>query len=107
MIAHGTLGQLGAHVQNHVAQVAKLAQGPRMGHIMVEAIAWDHHPICNHAMQIAALVGVNYGCEALQSIDHSLISGLNTLGVFCAAEPDNRLKNDQGSGSYFAGEKAM
>ena len=59
MIAHGTLGQLGAHVQNHVAQVAKLAQGPRMGHIMVEAIAQDHYPNQPRAIQIAALVGVN------------------------------------------------
>ena len=59
MIAHGTLGQLGAHVQNHVAQVARLGQGPRMGLFMVEAIAWDHYPNQPHAIQIAALVGVN------------------------------------------------
>ena len=59
MIAHGTLGQLGAHVQNHVAQVARLVQGPKMGHFMVEAIARDHYPNQLLAIQIAALVGVN------------------------------------------------
>ena len=36
LIAHGTLGERGTHVQNHVAQVARLAQGPRMDHFMVD-----------------------------------------------------------------------
>ena len=59
LIAPGTLGLLGVIVQNHVAQVARLGQGPRMGLFMVEAIAWDHYPNQPHAIQIAALVGVN------------------------------------------------
>ena len=59
LIAPGTLGQLGAIVQKHVAQVARLAQGPKMGHFMVEAIARDHYPNQLLAIQIAALVGVN------------------------------------------------
>ena len=46
-------------VQNHVAQVARLGQGPRMGLFMVEAIARDHYPNQRRAIPIAALVGVN------------------------------------------------
>ena len=57
-IAHGALGDLGAHVQSHVAQEPRLTQDPRMGHIMVEAIARDHHPSQLHAIQIAALVNI-------------------------------------------------
>ena len=59
LIAPGTLGQLGAIVQKHVAQVARLVQGPRMGLFMVEAIARDHYPNQLRAIPIAALVGVN------------------------------------------------
>ena len=57
-IAHGTLGDLGAHVQRHAAQEPCLTQDPRMGHIMVEAIAQGHHPNQLHAMQIAVLVSI-------------------------------------------------
>ena len=55
-IAHGALGDLGAHVQSPVAKELRLAQDPRLGHFMVEAHARETQPHQSIAIQIHALV---------------------------------------------------
>ena len=55
-IAHGALGDLGAHVQSHVVKELRLAQDPRLGHFMVEALARETQPHQFIAIQIHALV---------------------------------------------------
>ena len=55
-IAHGPLGDLGAHVQSHVAQELSLSQDPRLGRIMVEMIAQDHQPRQLHAVELLVVV---------------------------------------------------
>ena len=54
MIANGAIGHLGDHVQKPVAQVPRLAQDPRMDHIMMALTAWDLHLIQLHVIQIVA-----------------------------------------------------
>ena len=55
-IAHGVLGDLGAHVQSPVAKELRLAQDPRLGHFMEEAHARETRPHQSIAIQINALV---------------------------------------------------
>ena len=96
-IAHGTLGDLGAHVQRHAAQEQCLTQDRRMGHIMVEAIAQGHHPNQLHAMQIAVLVSIpklqmlwNYYINwqlLIISVSYKIVSsGRNCLWITTVAE---------------------
>ena len=96
-IAHGTLGDLGAHVQRPAAQVPCLTQDPRMGHIMVEAIAQGHHLNQLHAMLIAVLVNIpklqmlwNFVINWLLliiSVSYKIVSsGRNCLWITTVAE---------------------
>ena len=67
-IALGANGNHGDHVQRHVVQAPRHAQGQRLGHVMAEVHTQDLQPPPHHATQIYA--------QAQVIISHPFLSGL-------------------------------